>query len=375
MKYGTTLKIFLGLLLLPSALSAQTNALSDHLFTDIADHKLDDFSRIEAAFILSGVTSEDSLHAYMDWYDALVERIKAFRFDPIDHMSSANKVFNYIRTTLYDEYQEKSTTLVDIVKDRRYNCVSSTLLYNLVCQDLGWTTQAFETPTHVYTLFNEFDKDVIVENTHPMGFDIMKNLDVYSRYLAQFYPKNQVYKIGLDRLYAHENSHGRVINNTELLGLLAYNQAYFAMEKGDYARAYDMVLVAQDFNRDSPSNVNFELHLYFKWGRECFEAGRFYDAFEVLADGAYRYPGDKGLAKNARAAFFNTLHQTWRGKKWLQFQQLLTETEPLAILTGQDWRQVEAMLGNWKKYFGNSLNSIALAQVAARLQAVKQLIR
>ena len=42
----------------------------------------------------------------------------------------------------------------------------------------------------------------------------------------------------------HENSNGRVINNTELLGLLAYNQAYFAMKREDYEEAYRMVLVA-----------------------------------------------------------------------------------------------------------------------------------
>jgi len=363
------------LLLLPVVLSAQTPSLSDQLVADIADHKLDDFSHIEAAFILSGVASEDSLQVYMQWYRDLVERIKQFRFDPIDRMSSANKVFNYIRTTLYDDYQRDSTTLLDIVKDRRYNCVSSTLLYNMVCEDLGWTTQAFETPTHVYTLFTEFDQKVIVENTHSMGFNIMKNLDVYSHYLAQFYPQKQVYKIGLDRLYAHENSHGRTINNTELLGLLAYNQAYLAMKKGDYERAYEMVLVAQDFNRNSPSNVNFELHLYYKWGEERFAAGRFYDAFEVLADGAYRYPENKGLTKNARAAFLNALRKNWRHKDWEQSRKLLDEVTELHIMSSSGWKQVEAVLHNWRTYFQGLSNSVGLHQVASHLQAIKLLDR
>ncbi len=360
---------FVLLLILPSVGLTQASAdLSEQLFADIADQRLDEFSHIEAAFILSGVTSRDTLQTLVQWYKDLVARIKAFRFDAIDRLSSANKVFNYIRTTLYDKYEERATTMLDIVHERRYNCVSSTILYNMVCQDLGWPTQAFETPTHVYTLFNEFEKDVVVENTHPMGFDIMKNLDIYSRYLAQFYPENQVYKIGLDRLYAHENSRGRVIDNTELLGLLAYNQAYFAMERGDYERAYAMVLVAQDFNRDSRSNVNFEMQLYHKWGKKCFEERRFHDAFEVLADGAYRYPENKALARNARAAMFNTLHVDWQKKNWAQTHRVLQEVRELDILAEADRRQLRGILSNWQKFFQGRDDARGLQQAEEQLR-------
>ncbi len=342
----------LSFLLLPSLLFAQfEHKLTQHLIQDIRDGELDEFSHIEAAFVLSGVNDEDSLRYYVDWYDTLVERIRGYNFDPFDPVGSARKVFNYIRTTLYDEYELEATTMVDIVERRRYNCVSSTILYNLVCKDLGWTTAAFETPTHVYTIFSEFDKRVMVENTHPMGFNILQNLHVYSQYLAEFYPQNDVYKIGLDRLYAHENRQGRTITNTELLGLLAYNQAYFAMKKKNYEQAYQMVLVAQDFNRDSRSNVKFEISLYYQWGKRLFEQKRYPDAFEVLADGAYRYPDETGLLRNTRTAFVNTLRQNWRYKDWQLTRRIIREMMALNIADQAALDLLEQALVKWCKYF------------------------
>ncbi len=352
-KFNSIIMIFLlvALSLSPGKIYSQDhNQLAQQLFVDISDDRLDDFKPIEAAFILSGVRSEKELSNYVSWYEHLVKTIKDFRFDTIERLSSARKVFNYIRTTLYDEYEKESTTLIDIVDKRKYNCVSATILYNLVCEELGMTTQAFETPTHVYTIFSEFGKQVAVENTHPMGFDIMRNLDGYSKYLAGFYPENQVYSIGLDRLYAYENSKGRLIDNTELLGLLAYNQAYFAMEKRDYKKAYDLVLVAQNFNRDSRSNIQFEMRLYDKWGKQCFEEKRFYDAFEVLADGVYRYPENKGLAINTRTAFFNTLRQNRQTKNWPQTGQIIEEILQLDILNENDGKHLAAILGNWQRH-------------------------
>ncbi len=349
------------------AFAQDSGSLAGRLFSDISDHKLDDFKPIEAAFILSDVRSEDSLRYYVAWYDGLVDKIKGFGFDAHEPVGSARKIFNYIRTTLYDEYRLEATTLLDIVERRRYNCVSSTILYNMVCSDMGWPTQAFETPTHVYSIFHDFDDQVIVENTHPMGFNIMQNLDVYSRYLAQFYPENQAYKIGLDQLYAHENRNGRTIDNTELLGLLAYNQAYFAAERGDYERAYELVLVAQDFNRDSRSNVNFEMNLYHKWGGQCFAQGRYYDAFEVLADGVYRHPENAALRRNLRAAFFNTLKKGWERKNWHLASQTIAEMVALEALNDRDRERLRSILFSWAEYLITEQESpkarLAIAQL------------
>jgi hypothetical protein len=342
----TAIRILLIFILMQNVI-AQKAALED----DISDGYLDDYSKIEAAFILSGVTHPDSLQSYLDWYNQLLEKIKSFSFDINDPIGSAQTVFIYLHNSWLKTYALESTTVADITRKKEYNCVAATILYNLLCEDLQWTCEAFETPTHVYTILKNFRQKVIVENTNNMGFDIMKNLKAYSKYLAQYYPQNEVLKIGLDRLYYHENKKGRVINNTELLGLLAYNRAYFARKNEDYKTAYDYVLLAQLFNSDSRSNVRFEIGLYYDWGLQLFNDKNYVESFAVFADGYYRYPDNENFRKNTLASFFNALQNYWQIKDWKESANLIEEILALDILQESDNSQIQRIMTNWVHYF------------------------
>ncbi|MCB9057061.1 MAG: hypothetical protein H6627_00730 [Calditrichae bacterium] len=334
---------------------------------DISDGYLDEFSKPEAAFILSGVNDPDSLEFYISWYHDLVDHINTLSLDYSNPVQSAHTVFMYLHTTWLQTYALESTTLTDIVKNKEYNCVAATILFNLISEDLNWDVEAFETPTHVYTIFNNFGRDLMVENTSSMGFDIMRNLKNYSNYLASFYPQKDVLKIGLDKLYYYENSNGRIISNTELLGLLAYNRAYLAKKTNNFQAAYDYVLLAQQFNRDSRSNVNFEIGLYYDWGRELFRESQFIRAFDVFADGFYRYPDNEDFRNNTVSALFNSLMHTWQVKDWAESSRLLAESEKLDIFADKDIKNLESYLMNWDRYFA------AIADNTSRQQARKYL--
>jgi hypothetical protein len=330
---------------------------------DIADGYLEEYSKIEAAFILSGVTDEDSLGQYLTWYDQLLVKIKSFSFDFDDPVGSAQTVFMYLHSEWLKTYALESTTLADIVDNKEYNCVAATILFNIICEDLDWSCEAFETPTHVYTIFKTQTRNLIVENTSSMGFDMMKNLKSYSKYLAQYYPENEVLRIGLDKLYYHENSKGRVITNTELLGLLAYNRAYLAKKNKDYRTSYEYVLLAQQFNLDSRSNVNFELGLYYTWGNKLYRNHKFSDAFAVFADGYYRYPDNKDFRNNTFVTFYKSLEINWNNKDWPESARLIEEIHILEDFKEEDLRPLRRILLNWQHYFNikhdeQSLNEI-----------------
>ncbi len=324
--------------------------LEIQLQSDIADHRLDDFPLIEAAFILSGVDHPDSLAFYCRWYEELLQSLRDYHFDSADRVGSAAKVFSYLHANWLLTYREQATTLIDVVRHRQFNCVAGTLLFNLVCDDLGWSTEAFETPSHTYTLFSNFTEQIAVDNTTPMGFDIMRNLHDYSVYLRRFYPQNEAVQIGFDRLYAYENSKGRIINNTELLGLLAYNRAYLSKENRDYATAYEYVLLAQSFNADSRSNVRFEVSLYQTWGKALFDEQNYSLAFQILADAAYRYWNIEEFAKNCKAAYFLSMNRFWQVKNWPESRRMTEELLALDILDPNDARQITSHLQAWRSY-------------------------
>lgn len=336
------------------------DSLLHHLEADIGDGRLDSHPLIEAAFILSGVAQRDSLVFYMKWYEGILEKVRGFRLDAADRIGSASTLFSHLHYEHLLHYKEEATTLLHVVREKRYNCVAGTILFNLVCADLGWNVEAFETPTHVYTILPHYARDIRIENTSPMGFNIMANLRAYSQYLLTYYPQHRAAQIGLDRLYAHENDNGRRINNTELLGLLAYNQAYFAMKQEDFGRAYRYVLLAQKFNRDSKSNVPFEIDLYYRWGKTLYEGGSFRQAFTVYADGFYRYPKIPELGQNTLAAFFHSMRGYWLEKNWPESERIVQEVLALEILKGEDETHLQEMLSAWALFLRQMSNPEAL---------------
>ncbi len=328
-----------------SNLHSQT--LPEKLNHDIADGQLDDFSRIEAAFIISGAENPSKLNQGMDWYNSLLEDIKQKNLIGFDKIPSAEKLFLYLHTSWLIEYKERATTLFDILERKEYNCVAATVLYNLICDEVGLATEAFETPTHVYTIFSNVTEQVMVENTSSMGFNIMKNLDRYSQYLLKYYPQNEALKIGLDKIYAYEHANGRRINNTELLGLICYNLAIFNSEKVSFEKAYQFVELAQLFNADSRSNRKFETSLYYRWGGELFKAKNFYKAFEVTADAYYRYPDNEDFQRNCQNAFINGLRQLWLKKDWDKTESIILEMNDLNILTKRELAVQNQILNDW----------------------------
>lgn len=324
------------------------------LEADIEDGKLDHFSLIEAAFIVSGANNQSKLKESMDWYYGILKDIEIKNLvDRMQETASAERLFLYFHTTCLKTYKKEATTLLDIRQRREYNCVSATVLYNLTCDELGLKTEGFETPSHVYTIFSNFSEYVMVENTSPMGFNIIKNLRKYSKYLAKYYPDKLIYKIGLDRLYTYENSKGRPINNTELIGLICYNRAVFAANRTDYdyATAYNYVLLAQKFNTDSRSNQQFEIHLYYQWGRQLFNQKKFYDAFEIFADAAYRYEDNQDFVKNCVLAFKNTLNVAWYRKDWDVTEKSIFDMAELEILNDRDLEFQNKVLKKWLFFF------------------------
>jgi hypothetical protein len=351
-----------------AALAAQS--LEARLQADIEDGRLDDFSKVEAAFILSGAESRDSLDVCVRWHQDLVRTIEDFRFQMTDRIGSAKKVFGYLHGVWLKKYEAGATTLLDVKNRRIFNCVSGTILFNLTCESLGWSTDAFETPSHVYTVFDAIGEKVTVENTSPMGFDIMQNLRSYSQYLARFYPENRAVQIGFDRLYAYENSKGRPIDNTELLGLLAYNRAYFCRNQNRFARAYDFVLFAQKFNADSRSNSDFEIDLYNRWGKDLFDRGQLAQAFEVCAGGFRRHPDIKDFAGNTRMIFLQILQIPG---DWDSIRPLFDTVLDLAVLHKEDIPKLERFLEGQAVMSSRSGNKARSEEIRRYLESLSSL--
>ena len=360
---------FLLLFIIPAGAFGQ--GLLEDLKTDLKNERLDTFTLIEAAFIVSGTETPVELADGMAWFESLITDIQLKNI-PVrgNDAETARRLFNYMHAVWLPDYEKYATSLLDIQQRRGYNCVSATVLYNLSCLELGLQTAAFETPSHVYTIFENFTDHVTVENTSPMGFNIMRNLQAYSQYLAQYYPEKMIYQIGLDRLYAYENSKGREITNFELLGLICYNRALMAVEKSNYEQAYTFVQLAQQFNRDSRSNVDFEHHIYTHFGQQLFQQQRYVDAFFLFQEAALRYPREEAYVKNCVRAFKNGLNHAWEQKNWHLTVDMILEMDSLALLSPEEEQVQQSMLLRWIHYFKSRENEKAAQKARALFEKI-----
>ncbi len=358
----------------PVPVKSVQSGLLETLEADINDGRLQEFSLIEAAFIVSGATTKELLNESLRWYDTLIQEIEDKNIMVLmDQKASAERLFFFLHSNWLKTYQKEATTLLDIQQKRLYNCVSATVLYNLTCEKLGLQTMGFETPSHVYTIFTNFGEYVMVENTTTMGFNIMKNLRAYSQYLTEYYPDKLVLKIGLNQLYAYENSKGREINNTELIGLICYNQAYFAAGQENFEKAYNFVLLAQQFNIDSRSNQAFEMNLYYKWGKSLFDQQKFFDAFEVFADAVYRYEDNSDFKNNCILACKQTLNYNLMNRDWETTMRCIQEINALNILRGEDFDFQKVILDHWLHFFIQQNNTKSIQRIQQALRQIEEL--
>ena len=73
---NTTYIFTMVIFFLSAVFSLASTTLESALQKDIADSQLDEFTHIEAAFILSGVNDSDSLRHYINWYNTLIQTLK-----------------------------------------------------------------------------------------------------------------------------------------------------------------------------------------------------------------------------------------------------------------------------------------------------------
>ena len=133
----------------------------------------DDFSLLEGGLIASGIAPSFQ-SKYADQIANAVRDIKA-NLPQGSVKEKARVAFDFMHKKILKQYRESATTLDLALRDGTYNCLSSTLLYNILLEAIGIQAKAIVLPTHVYTLIEDHGQPIEVENTTPLGFDVLSN--------------------------------------------------------------------------------------------------------------------------------------------------------------------------------------------------------
>lgn len=144
---------------------------------------------------------------------------------------------------LFGTYDARATTLADILDRRHFNCVSASVLYNLIADRLRLDAAAQLLPTHARTLLSVPAASglarVVVETTSPAGFDPSRADE--AKILAS------VAGPRADGARTLVSEAGAVVSTRVLIGTIYVNRASIAQEAGHYELAESLFARGEAF--------------------------------------------------------------------------------------------------------------------------------
>lgn len=187
----------------------------------------------DAALVASGIENAADLRAARARFESLAAPLLESLAELSDPRERGRQLLALLHQKggLLGEYDARATTLAEILERRRYNCVSASVLYNLLAERVHLSTSAQLLPTHARTLLQLPDapRPIVVETTSPLGFD--PDVRMEASILAQV---GGVVGGGARQLVPDR---GSIVPTRVLIGTIYVNRASILQEAGQLGAA------------------------------------------------------------------------------------------------------------------------------------------
>jgi tetratricopeptide (TPR) repeat protein len=301
--------------------------------------------------------AEISLWASGDYSVSNIEKIRATAETlnnspayPEAAKERAEFILGFMHKNLLKSYSLNQTRIGVLLSNGRFNCVSSAVLYMILCGSAGLQVSGVMTKDHAFTTINIGESDIDVETTNPYGFD-PGNRKEFS---------NQFGKVtGFAYVPARNYRDRQTISQIELVSLILNNRIAELESRGNYAEAVtvaidraallmgDTLAVKPNAPEKSYGPI-FENPLkdlmdrLFNYGANLLKAGREEDCLAWAAAVSSMYPDERRwqefilVAANNRIIRYVKAGKTTDARKFLEGQKTLIDQA--------DYTQLETVL-------------------------------
>jgi len=116
-------------------------------------------------------SSGDASLSGMEKIKATVNALSAAVDPAASGREKAEFILNYIHKNVLKSYSLYQTRLDTMLSNGRFNCVSSAVLYIILCKSAGIDTSGVMTKDHAFAMVHINGQDIDVETTNSFGFD------------------------------------------------------------------------------------------------------------------------------------------------------------------------------------------------------------
>ena len=258
---------------LAALMDAHCEPLEAALLADAADGRLDDHTLLAAALIASGVNDRATLRRREAAFGSLVQQLHHNLADSPSLRHKAESVFQFMHTKLlFGGYALQSTDLRETLQNGKYNCLTATILYNCLANEVGLPACALESPGHVLSRVFLPDGFLDVETTCPRWFQLS------SRPVEQAQHVRQTLGIARD----NPTRPLREASELELVAMIYYNRGVDMLAAGRFAEAAAANLKSLRLCPNSPAPRGNLLATINNWAIALARQHQFAEAAQLL---------------------------------------------------------------------------------------------
>ena len=301
--------------------------------------------------------AEISLWASGDTGAANLERIKTIAQTiknspnlPNNNKDIAEFVLNYMHKNILRSYSLYQTRIDTLLSTGRYNCVSSSFLYSILCESLGIKTFGVVTRDHAFVIIPAGETEIDVETTTAYGFDPGNRREFH----------DQFGKVtGFTYVPAGNYRDRETISPLQLISLILNNRIAEMERQRRWADAVPIAvdraaLLLGDLSGASEKKFNFiftdprkDLHdRLFNYAASLLRSNREEDCLRWAMTASPLYPDEERWQESIMAAVNNRITRFFRERK-INDAEIFLENNKLH-LTQVNYAQLNSIIKNNK---------------------------
>jgi len=301
-------------------LEGPLSALEERLFADAADGRWDEHSLLTAALVAGGVDDPETLLRYETRLAELVAELRRSGTVTGPPRRQAQAILEFMhRRILVGGYQLDATDLSVALEQGRFNCVSTSVLFNYLAAQFGLGSCGLEVPGHAMNRLLLPDGTLDVETTCPGWFRLIEDPKSHAD------PADKT--IGSPAARHASPTHARQLSRVQLVAMIYYNRAVDLLADKQFARAAAANAKALRLDPASTTARGNLLATLNNWAIDLGSRRRYAEAAQLLRQGLTLDPNYKTFKTNFVHVHHQWIEQLRRDGRFRQAIELLDAAE------------------------------------------------